>query len=75
MKVTTFQTRNGLMIKCKDIIGTVEIDFEDNIIHGKLINVEGLCLYEGETVKAFKKDFKNAVKDYFKFKENIKKEF
>lgn len=52
----------------KGCVGSVKVD-EDGWHYGKLLNYKGeiikdLVMYEGETLKALEKDFKEAVKQY-----------
>ena len=52
----------------KGCIGSVNVD-EDCYHYGKLLNYKGeivkdLIMYEGKTLKALEKDFKEAIKQY-----------
>ncbi|NRO27280.1 DNA repair protein [Lactobacillus helveticus] len=52
------------MLHYKDYYGTVNISEEDNVLHGKVIDIKGLLSYEGETVEELKQDFHNVVDEY-----------
>lgn len=51
-------------LEYKGYIGTVEFSAADNILFGKVIGVNGLISYEGESVAALREDFEAAVEDY-----------
>ncbi|WP_038292220.1 hypothetical protein [Zooshikella ganghwensis] len=46
--------------------GSVEVCTEDNILFGKVLFINPLVSYEGESVKALQEAFKEAVDDYLK---------
>ena len=48
----------------KGYYGSIEIDFNDNILFGKLTNIDDLVSYEAETPSQLKKVFFEAVDDY-----------
>lgn len=48
----------------KDYFGTVEYSAEDNILYGKVIGINGLISYEGDSIQTLKADFEEAVDDY-----------
>ena len=52
------------VLEYKGYTGTVEFSAEDNILFGKVIGIDGLISYEGESVSSLKEDFKAAVDDY-----------
>jgi len=56
------------MINCieyKGYIGTVEYCDEDNIFHGKVMDIpKSLILYHGDNLESLKKDFHEAVDFY-----------
>ncbi len=51
-------------ITYKGYTGSVEISEEDNCFHGKVLFINSLISYEGETLPEIKADFKDAVDDY-----------
>lgn len=61
------------------IKGSVEFDIEEQIFYGKLLNVNGVVMYDAKDSEEFYTNFKNAVEEYIEdCKENnipIKKEF
>ena len=44
--------------------GSVEYSEPDNILHGKLLGISDLIMYEGDSLKALKKDFEESVDEY-----------
>ena len=49
----------------KGYYGTVEFSAADNILFGKVIGINSLISYEGDSVINLKKDFESAIDDYF----------
>jgi len=52
------------VLEYKGYYGTVEYSAKDNILFGKVIGVNGLISYEGDSVQTLKTDFEEAVDDY-----------
>lgn len=52
------------LLRYKGFIGTAEMSEEDDVFFGKVIGINDLVSYEGETVRGLKKDFKAAVNEY-----------
>lgn len=48
----------------KGYVGSVETDFDDNVLFGKLLYIRDLVNYEGETVAELKAAFHEAVDSY-----------
>lgn len=48
----------------KGYYGTVEYSEADNILFGKVIGIDSLISYEGESVAKLRSDFESAVDDY-----------
>jgi predicted HicB family RNase H-like nuclease len=48
----------------KGFFATVEFSDEDNLLFGKIEGINDLIMFEGSSVKEFKKIFKEAVNDY-----------
>ena len=44
--------------------GTVDYSLEDDILYGKIMDVNSSISYEGNTLDELKQDFKNAIDDY-----------
>ncbi|MCF8371843.1 MAG: type II toxin-antitoxin system HicB family antitoxin [Bacteroidales bacterium] len=44
--------------------GTIEYSHEDGLLFGKVLGINGLISYEGDTGKALEDDFKTAIDDY-----------
>ena len=47
--------------------GTVEYSSEDKVLHGKLIGIDDLVTYEGQSVEELEKAFRDSVDDYIAF--------
>lgn len=52
------------IMEYKGYTGTVEFSAENNILFGKVIGINGLVSYEGESVSELRRDFEEAVDDY-----------
>ena len=50
-------------LEYKDYMGTVEYSAEDDILYGKVIGINGLVSYEGDSIQSLKWDFEEAVDD------------
>ncbi|EEV3063051.1 type II toxin-antitoxin system HicB family antitoxin [Escherichia coli] len=50
--------------KYKGYLGTVEPDFENNILHGKLAFIRDLVTFEAETLADLEREFKTSVDLY-----------
>lgn len=48
----------------KDYYGTVEYSLDDDILYGKVIGINGLLSYEGQTLDELRKDFESVVDEY-----------
>ena len=53
------------MLKYKDFYGSVEYSAADECFFGKIIGINDLVTFEGESVKELKQAFVEAVEDYF----------
>lgn len=51
-------------LEYKEYYGTVDYSAEDNILYGKVIGVNGLISYEGDSIDTLKADFEEAIDDY-----------
>ncbi|WP_303837380.1 type II toxin-antitoxin system HicB family antitoxin [Ruminococcus flavefaciens] len=52
------------VLEYKGYIGTVEFSAADNILFGKVIGINGLVSYEGNSISTLRKDFEAAVDNY-----------
>lgn len=48
----------------KGYTGSIDISAEDNCLCGKVLFINSLVTYEGQTLDELKADFRNAVDDY-----------
>ncbi|WP_237133774.1 type II toxin-antitoxin system HicB family antitoxin [Pseudohongiella sp. O18] len=55
----------------KGYLGTVECDFEGMCLHGKLLFVNDVVSYQGDTVPEIEKAFKDAVDEYLELCQEI----
>jgi len=51
-------------LEYKGYVGSIEYSPEDNLLYGKVLGINGLISYEGETGKELEKDFKSAIDTY-----------
>jgi len=58
----------------KEFIGSVQFQGEDEIFFGRIEGVSDLVTFEGDSVKALKQAFEEAVDDYLDLCESIGKE-
>ena len=52
------------LLEYKGFYGTVEFSAADKALYGKIIGINSLISYEGESVKSLKEDFEAAIDDY-----------
>lgn len=52
------------MLEYKGYYGTVEFSAADDILFGKIIGVNSLISFEGDSVQSLKEDFEGAIDDY-----------
>ena len=52
------------VMEYKGYYGSVESSPTDNILFGKIIGINSLISYEGDSVQTLKQDFQEAVDDY-----------
>ncbi len=48
----------------KGYTGSIEYSEEDNLLFGKVLGIQGLISYEGQTGQELEKDFKEAIDSY-----------
>jgi predicted HicB family RNase H-like nuclease len=54
-------------MKYKGYFAKVEFDDEADIFHGEVINLRDVITFQGQTVNALRKAFKDSVDDYLEF--------
>jgi predicted HicB family RNase H-like nuclease len=52
------------LLEYKGYCGTVEFSATDKILYGKVLGINGLLSYEGDSVQTLKEDFEAAIDDY-----------
>jgi predicted HicB family RNase H-like nuclease len=58
----------------RNFIGSVQVSLEDNVLHGKLLNITDVVSYEADTVPGLKRAFEEAVDDYIATCEKLNRE-
>ena len=51
------------LLEYKDYLGTVEYSSSDKVLYGKVIGINGLVSYEGDSIESLQADFEEAVDD------------
>ncbi|SFS92225.1 Predicted nuclease of the RNAse H fold, HicB family [Succinivibrio dextrinosolvens] len=51
-------------LKYKNYLGSIEYNLKDKVLFGKLLFIDDLISYEGETINELENNFKDAVEDY-----------
>ena len=52
------------LLKYKNYIGSIEYNLKDKVLFGKILFIDDLISYEGETLGELESNFKEAVDDY-----------
>jgi len=58
----------------KEFIGLIHLSSKDDIFYGKIEGINDLVTFEGKSVLELKNNFKEAVEEYLKLCEKVKKE-
>ena len=58
--------KNDKVLKYKNYIGSVEYDLTDKFLFGKILFIDDLVTYEGNTIEDLEKAFHDMVDDYLK---------
>ena len=61
-------------LKYKDYISTVHFSTEDEVFHGKVIGINDLVTFEGQSVSELKKAFREAIEDYLETCKELNKQ-
>lgn len=62
------------ILKYKDYYATVHFSTEDEVFYGKVLGINDLISFEGESVRELKKSFKDAIEDYLDTCNELNKE-
>lgn len=54
-------------MKHRGYVGSIEVNHNDGIFHGKIIHINAVVSYEGTTYNQLKQSFIDAVDDYLEF--------
>lgn len=60
-------TAKADLLSYKDYVGSAEISHEDHKLIGKILHIDDLVMYEGDTYDDLLESFKSAVDDYLDF--------
>jgi len=52
------------LLEYNGYLGTVEFSLEDNVLHGRVVGIDGIISYEGNDLESLKQDFEIAVNEY-----------
>ena len=63
----------GNYLKHMSYFGSVEFSSEDTVLYGKIIGINDLVTYEGDSVEQLKSSFIEAVEDYLETCKNLDK--
>lgn len=66
--------KNDKMLKYKNYIGSVEYDLTDKCLFGKILFIDDLVTYEGNTIEELENAFHEMVDDYLETCKEIGKE-
>ena len=66
--------KNDKVLKYKNYIGSVEYDLTDKFLFGKILFIDDLVTYEGNTIEDLEKAFHDMVDDYLETCKEIGKE-
>ena len=66
--------KNNNLLKYKNYIGSVEYDLTDKCLFGKVLFIDDLVTYEGNTIEELENAFKLMVDDYLETFKEIGKE-
>lgn len=55
------------LLEYKGYHGSIEFDVEDEVLHGRILYVNDLVNFEGQTIPELKGAFEEAVDDYLEF--------
>ncbi len=51
----------------KGFIGRVEVDEDENVLHGRIVNIDHVVTFIGKSVPEVRKALKDSVEDYLAF--------
>ncbi len=51
----------------KGYVARVEVDDENDTLHGRVINITDVVNFKGRTISDLKREFANSMKEYFEF--------
>ncbi len=57
----------ALVVSYREYIGRVEFDDDENMLHGRVMNVGHVVTFLGRTVTEVRKALRSSVEDYLEF--------
>ncbi len=54
-------------LEYKGYVARVEVDEENDTLHGRVINITDVVNFKGGTISDLKREFANSMKEYFEF--------
>ncbi len=63
----------GNVLKYKEYLGSINYSKEETLFFGKIRGINDLVTYEGESKEELEMAFKEAVEDYLKSMEKLRK--
>ena len=64
----------GKFEEYKGYVGSIEYDVDDDLLYGKLLNIEDLVNYHSNNIADLKRHYHESVDCYIDFKKEIGKE-
>ena len=59
------------MLNYKGYAGSIEVDTDAGLIFGRVLGIQDVVTFKGETVAEIKQEFHNSVDDYLEFCQSI----
>jgi predicted HicB family RNase H-like nuclease len=55
------------MLNYKGYVGSIEIDLESGLLHGRVLDIRDVVTFQGTTVAEARQEFEHSVDDYLDF--------
>lgn len=62
------------VLRYQDYIGSIEVDIENQCLHGKILYINDLVTYEAQTIKQLEVEFHKAADDYIQTCKELNRE-
>ena len=70
----TMTRKTDNLLKYKNYVGSVEYDLTDKFLYGKILFIDDLIMYEGNTLEELENSFRTMVDDYLETCKELGKE-